>query len=116
MISSHIGDSKLHEQQYLAGELELELSPQGTRPNVSAPAGRHPGLLYAHWRDTMVAEDKPCEMFEGEKYIRETWLRADFSIVKYWRADTAGADVERDRQPQRRAARHFCTHLKDCRQ
>ena len=38
----------------------------------------------------MVAEGKPCEVFDGEDYIRETWLRADLAIVKAWRADTAG--------------------------
>lgn len=91
MISSYIGDNKLFEQQYLAGELELELSPQGTlAERIRAGGAGIPAFYTRTGVGTVVAEGKPCEVFEGEEYIRETWLRADLAIVKAWRADTAG--------------------------
>ena len=91
MISSYIGDNKLFEQLYLAGELELELSPQGTlAERIRAGGAGIPAFYTRTGVGTVVAEGKPCEVFEGEDYIRETWLRADLAIVKAWRADTAG--------------------------
>ena len=91
MISSYIGDNKLFEQQYLAGELELELSPQGTlAERIRAGGAGIPAFYTRTGVGTVVAEGKPCEVFEGEEYSRETWLRADLAIVKAWRADTAG--------------------------
>ena len=91
MISSYIGDNKLFEQQYLAGELELELSPQGTlAERIRAGGAGIPAFYTRTGVGTVVAEGKPCEVIEGEDYIRETWLRADLAIVKAWRADTAG--------------------------
>lgn len=91
MISSYIGDNKLFEQQYLAGELELELSPQGTlAERIRAGGAGIPAFYTRTGVGTVVAEGKPCEVFEGEEYIRETWLRADLAIIKAWRADTAG--------------------------
>lgn len=91
MISSYIGDNKLFEQQYLAGELELELSPQGTlAERIRAGGAGIPAFYTRTGVGTVVAESKPCEVFEGEEYIRETWLRADLAIVKAWRADPAG--------------------------
>ncbi|MEY4721140.1 MAG: hypothetical protein RIQ46_865 [Pseudomonadota bacterium] len=91
MISSYIGDNKLFEQQYLAGELELELSPQGTlAERIRAGGAGIPAFYTRTGVGTVVAEGKPSEVFEDEEYIRETWLRADLAIVKAWRADTAG--------------------------
>jgi len=91
MVSSYIGDNKLFEQQYLAGELELELNPQGTlAERIRAGGAGIPAFYTRTGVGTVVAEGKPCEVFEGEEYIRETWLRADLAIVKAWRADTAG--------------------------
>ncbi|MCP5379288.1 MAG: CoA transferase subunit A [Novosphingobium sp.] len=91
MISSYIGDNKLFEQQYLAGELELELSPQGTlAERIRAGGAGIPAFYTRTGVGTVVAEGKPCEVFEGEEYIRETWLKADLAIVKAWKADTAG--------------------------
>ncbi len=91
MISSYIGDNKLFEQQYLSGELELELSPQGTlAERIRAGGAGIPAFYTRTGVGTVVAEGKPTEMFEGREYVRETWLRADLAIVKAWRADTAG--------------------------
>lgn len=91
MISSYVGENKLFEQQYLSGELELELSPQGTlAERIRAGGAGIPAFYTRTGVGTLVAEGKPCEEFEGESFIRERWLRADLSIVKAWRADTSG--------------------------
>ncbi|MFO0120692.1 MAG: CoA transferase subunit A [Burkholderiales bacterium] len=91
MISSYVGDNKLFEQQYLSGELELELNPQGTlAERIRAGGAGIPAFYTKTGVGTVVAEGKPVEAFEGEDYVRETWLRADLSLVKAWRADTAG--------------------------
>ncbi|HEX7885348.1 MAG TPA: CoA transferase subunit A [Phenylobacterium sp.] len=91
MISSYVGENKLFEQQYLSGELELELNPQGTlAERIRAGGAGIPAFYTKTGVGTVVAEGKPSEVFEGETYIRETWLRADLSIVKAWRADAEG--------------------------
>ncbi|HKR89450.1 MAG TPA: CoA transferase subunit A [Phenylobacterium sp.] len=91
MISSYVGENKLFEQQHLSGELELELNPQGTLAERIRAGGAGIAAFYTRTGvGTVVAEGKPHEVFEGETYIRETWLRADLAIVKAWRADTAG--------------------------
>jgi 3-oxoacid CoA-transferase subunit A len=91
MISSYIGENKLFEQQYLAGELELELNPQGTlAERIRAGGAGIPAFYTKTGVGTVVAEGKPHEEFEGELYVRETWLRADLAIIKAWRADAAG--------------------------
>jgi 3-oxoacid CoA-transferase subunit A len=91
MISSYVGENKLFEQQYLDGDLELELNPQGTlAERIRAGGAGIPAFYTKTGVGTVVAEGKPVEEFEGELYVRETWLRADLSIVKAWRADTSG--------------------------
>jgi 3-oxoacid CoA-transferase subunit A len=91
MISSYVGENKLFESQYLSGELELELNPQGTlAERIRAGGAGIPAFYTKTGVGTVVAEGKPVETFEGEEYVRETWLRADLSIIKAWRADTAG--------------------------
>jgi 3-oxoacid CoA-transferase subunit A len=91
MISSYVGENKLFEQQYLSGELELELNPQGTlAERIRAGGAGIPAFYTKTGVGTVVAEGKPHEVFEGETHIREAWLRADLAIVKAWRADTAG--------------------------
>lgn len=91
MISSYVGENKLFEQLYLDGQLELELNPQGTlAERIRAGGAGIPAFFTRTGVGTVVADDKPTEMFEGEEYVRETWLRADLSIVKAWRADPAG--------------------------
>lgn len=91
MISSYVGENKLFEQQYLTGELELELNPQGTlAERIRAGGAGIPAFFTKTGVGTIVADGKPQERFNGELYVRETWLRADLSIIKAWRADTAG--------------------------
>src|SRR4051794_32057232 len=91
MISSYVGENKLFEQLYLDGKLELELNPQGTlAERIRAGGAGIPAFYTKTGVGTVVAEGKPTEMFEGEEYVCETWLRADLSIIKAWRADPAG--------------------------
>lgn len=102
MIASYVGENKLFEQQYLSGELELELNPQGTlAERIRAGGAGIPAFYTRTGVGTVVAEGKPVEEFDGQLYVRETWLRADLSIVKAWKADTAGNLV------YRRTARNF---------
>ena len=91
MISSYVGENKLFEQQYLSGDLALALNPPGTLAE-SIRAGRAgiPAFNTKPGVGTLVAEGKPVETFDGEDYVRETWLRADLAIVKAWRADPSG--------------------------
>jgi 3-oxoacid CoA-transferase subunit A len=91
MISSYVGENKLFEQQYLAGDLELEFNPQGTlAERIRAGGAGIPAFFTRTGVGTIVADGKPQEEFGGELYVRETWLRADLAIIKAWRADTAG--------------------------
>jgi 3-oxoacid CoA-transferase subunit A len=91
MISSYIGENKLFAQQYLDGELELELNPQGTlAERIRAGGAGIPAFFTRSGVGTLVADGKPQEEFDGLAYVRETWLRADLAIVKAWRADTVG--------------------------
>jgi 3-oxoacid CoA-transferase subunit A len=91
MVSSYVGENKLFEQQYLLGEIELELNPQGTlAERIRAGGAGIPAFYTPTGVGTLVAEGKPVEEFEGRLYVRERWLRADLSIVKAWKGDTAG--------------------------
>jgi 3-oxoacid CoA-transferase subunit A len=91
MIASYVGENRLFEQLYLSGELELELNPQGTlAERIRAGGAGIPAFYTRTGVGTVVAQGKPVERFEGEDYVRETWLRADLSIVKAWRADPSG--------------------------
>lgn len=102
MISSYVGENKLFEQLYLSGELELELNPQGTlAERIRAGGAGIPAFYTRTGVGTVVAEGKPVEAFDGQLYVRETWLKADLSIVKAWRADEAGNLV------YRKTARNF---------
>ena len=102
MISSYVGENKLFESLYLSGKLELELNPQGTlAERIRAGGAGIPAFYTKTGVGTVVAEGKPTEMFDGETYVRETWLRADLAIVKAWRGDHAGNLV------YRKTARNF---------
>ena len=102
MISSYVGENKLFEEQYLSGELELELTPQGTlAERIRAGGAGIPAFYTRTGVGTVVAEGKPVEVFEGEEYVRESWLRADLAIIKAWRADPEGNLM------YRRTARNF---------
>jgi 3-oxoacid CoA-transferase subunit A len=102
MISSYVGENKLFEQLYLSGELELELNPQGTlAERIRAGGAGIPAFYTKTGVGTVVAEGKPLEDFDGETYVRETWLRADVAIIKAWKADPEGNLV------YRKTARNF---------
>lgn len=102
MISSYVGENKLFEEQYLSGELDLELTPQGTlAERIRAGGAGIPAFYTRTGVGTVVAEGKPVEVFEGDEYVRETWLRADLAIIKAWRADPEGNLM------YRRTARNF---------
>jgi 3-oxoacid CoA-transferase subunit A len=91
MVSSYVGENKLFEQQYLSGDLQLEFNPQGTlAERIRAGGAGIPAFFTRTGVGTVVADGKPQETFDGEIYIRETWLRADLAIIKAWRADTEG--------------------------
>ena len=91
MVSSYVGENKLFEQQYLAGELELEFNPQGTlAERIRAGGAGIPAFFTRTGVGTVVAEGKQHEEFDGQLYVQETWLRADLAIVKAWRADPHG--------------------------
>ena len=91
MVSSYVGENKLFEQQYLAGELELEFNPQGTlAERIRAGGAGIPAFFTRTGVGTVVADGKPHKEFDGEPYVQETWLRADLAIVKAWRADPHG--------------------------
>src|SRR3546814_7710000 len=102
MVSSYIGENKLFAELYLAGKLDLELNPQGTlAERIRAGGAGIPAFYTKTGVGTVVAEGKPVEEFEGALYVRETWLRADLSIVKAWKADPEGNPV------YRKTARNF---------
>ena len=91
MISSYVGENKEFERQYLAGELEVEFCPQGTlAERLRAGGAGIPGFYTKTGVGTQVAEGKEHKEFDGETYILERGIRADFSIVKGWKADEAG--------------------------
>ncbi len=102
MISSYVGENKLFEELYLSGKLELELNPQGTlAERIRAGGAGIPAFYTRTGVGTVVADGKPTEDFDGLTYVRESWLRADLSIIKAWKGDTDGNLV------YRKTARNF---------
>ena len=91
MIASYVGENKEFERQFLAGELELEFTPQGTLAEKLRAGGCGiPGFFTKTGVGTMVAEGKDVRSFDGEDYILERALIPDVSLVKAWKADRAG--------------------------
>lgn len=92
MISSYVGENALFEKQVLSGELELELTPQGTLAEKIRAAGAGiPGFYTATGYGTVVAEGKDIKMFNDRPYVLEpAFPKADFALVKAWKADTYG--------------------------
>jgi 3-oxoacid CoA-transferase subunit A len=96
MIASYVGENKEFERQYLAGELALEFTPQGTLAEKLRAGGCGiPGFFTKTGVGTMVAEGKDVRSFDGEDYILEHALIPDVSLVKAWKADRAGNLVYR---------------------
>jgi 3-oxoacid CoA-transferase subunit A len=91
MISSYVGENKTFESQFLSGELEVDLVPQGTlAERIRAGGAGIPGFYTATGYGTLVAEGKDVRYFDGKPYILERGLTADFSLVKAWKADRHG--------------------------
>ncbi|SER79959.1 3-oxoacid CoA-transferase subunit A [Azotobacter beijerinckii] len=91
MISSYVGENKEFERQYLAGELELEFTPQGTlAEKLRAGGAGIPAFYTKTGYGTLVAEGKETRQFDGQWYVMETALTADVALVKAWKADQAG--------------------------
>jgi 3-oxoacid CoA-transferase subunit A len=91
MISSYVGENKEFERQFLAGELEVEFTPQGTlAERMRAGGAGIPGFYTKTGYGTQVAEGKEVKEFDGESYILERGIRADLSIIKGWKADETG--------------------------
>ena len=91
MISSYVGENKEFERQYLAGELELEFTPQGTlAEKLRAGGAGIPAFFTKTGVGTVVAEGKEVRVFDGEQYVMERSLVPDISLVKAYAADTSG--------------------------
>ena len=91
MISSYVGENKEFERQYLAGEIEVEFTPQGTlAERMRAGGAGIPGFYTRTGVGTQVAEGKELKEFDGETYVLERGIRADVSIIKGWKADETG--------------------------
>lgn len=91
MISSYVGENKEFERQYLAGELELEFTPQGTLAEKLRAGGAGIPAFYTRTGvGTMVAEGKEERDFDGDKYVLERSLVPDVSLVKAYIADRSG--------------------------
>ena len=102
MISSYVGENKIFERQFLSGELEVELVPQGTlAERIRAGGAGIPGFYTATGVGTSIAEGKEHKEFNGKTYILEHGIVGDFSLVKAWKADPLGNLV------YRKTARNF---------
>jgi 3-oxoacid CoA-transferase subunit A len=102
MISSYVGENKTFAKQYLAGELQIEFNPQGTlAERIRAGGAGIPAFFTRTGAGTDIAKGKEERVFNGERYIMETGLVADLSIVHAWKGDTEGNLV------YRKTARNF---------
>jgi 3-oxoacid CoA-transferase len=113
MISSYVGENKEFEKQLLSGELEVELIPQGTlAERIRAGGAGIPAFFTPAGVGTEIAEGKETREFDGKKYLMEAWLRADFTIIKAWKGDTAGnlifKGTTRNFSPMMAAAGKIC--------
>jgi 3-oxoacid CoA-transferase subunit A len=102
MIASYVGENKLFAQQYLAGDLEIEFNPQGTMAERIRAGGAGIAAFFTKTGvGTLIAEGKEEREFNGQRYIMETGLVADISLVHAWKGDTEGNLV------YRKTARNF---------
>lgn len=102
MVSSYVGENKEFERQYLAGELEVELVPQGTlAERIRAGGAGIPAFYTPAGVGTPIAEGRETRLFDGKEYLLETGLRADFALIKAWKGDRFGNLV------YRKTARNF---------
>jgi 3-oxoacid CoA-transferase subunit A len=109
MISSYVGENKEFERQYLAGELELEFTPQGTlAERIRAGGAGIPAFYTRTGAGTAIAEGKERRVFNGEHYILEAGLTADVALIKAWKGDPYGNLV------YRKSARNFNPVVATC--
>ena len=102
MISTYVGENKEFERQFLTGELEVELAPQGTfAERIRAGGAGIGGFFTPTGFGTLVSEGKETRVIDGRSFVLERPLTADFAFVKAWRGDSAGNLV------YRRTARNF---------
>jgi 3-oxoacid CoA-transferase subunit A len=102
MVSSYVGENKEFERQFLAGELEVEFTPQGTlAEKLRAGGAGIPAFFTRTGYGTQVAEGKETRDFDGNMYVMERSIVADVALVKAWKADPSGNLV------YRKTARNF---------
>jgi 3-oxoacid CoA-transferase subunit A len=96
MISSYVGENQTFERQFLSGELDVELVPQGTLAERIRAGGAGIGGFYTPTGvGTVVAEGKESRMIDGREYVLEAPIRGDFAFVKAWKGDRLGNLVYR---------------------
>jgi 3-oxoacid CoA-transferase len=109
VIASYVGENKEFERQVLAGELELQLTPQGTlAEKLRAGGAGIPGFYTRTAYGTKLAEGKDTRSFDGREYVLERAIHADLSIVKAWKGDESGNLV------YRKTARNFNPMIATC--
>jgi 3-oxoacid CoA-transferase A subunit len=102
MIATYVGENKEFERQYLTGELDVELVPQGTfAERIRAGGAGIAGFFTPTGFGTLVSEGKETRVIDGTPYVLEAPLKADFAFVKAWKGDRAGNLV------YRKTARNF---------
>lgn len=91
MVSSYVGENATFEKQFLDGDLEVELCPQGTlAERIRAGGAGIPAFFTPTGVGTLVAEGKELREFDGRKYVMEKAIRGDFALIKAWKADSFG--------------------------
>jgi 3-oxoacid CoA-transferase subunit A len=91
MISSYVGENKEFERQYLAGELEVELNPQGTlAERIRAGGAGLGGFFTPTGVGTKIAEGKETRVIDGKEYVLEKPLKGDYAIIRAWKGDAWG--------------------------
>ena len=91
MISSYVGENAEFERQLLSGELAVDLIPQGTlAERIRAGGAGIPAFFTPAGYGTEVAEGKEVRDFDGKMHLLESWLKADFALVKAWKGDKSG--------------------------
>ena len=109
VLASYVGENKEFERQVLAGELELELIPQGTlAERLRAVGAGIPGFYTRTAVGTKLAEGKETKLFDGREYVLEPSIKADVALVKAWRGDKAGNLI------YRKTARNFNPMIATC--
>lgn len=109
MISSYVGENATFEKQFISGELEVEFNPQGTlAERIRAGGAGIPAFFTPTGVGTRVAEGKETRIIDGREYVLERGIRADFALVKAWKADPHGNLVFR------KTARNFNVPAATC--